>query len=111
MAITKFQNNLVNYGIFVIFYAALLLQTAGQQNKNSDLERLFSDKSRSHRINRDDRRFHRRLQEERERLSEMPARSERPNIILVITDDQDEVLGENKQIFLNKISPKNEMCL
>ncbi|XP_052764186.1 putative extracellular sulfatase Sulf-1 homolog [Mya arenaria] len=93
MVMTQLQSKLVLFGFFVILYLTFTLEAAKDKDSERNFEDLNDRISRSlRRSNRDNQRNNRRFQSQ-QRGGAWEQRSEKPNIILIITDDQDEMLG------------------
>lgn len=91
MALTVFQRRLFLLGLLVLFYLTFTLEAARSWAKNS--ERNYDDlilNSQGRQKSRSGRRYAALRESRRHGNIE---RSEKPNIILVLTDDQDELLG------------------
>lgn len=89
MELTSLQRRLFLYGLFVILYLTI---TLGAVRQNTNSERNFDDlglpkRHRINNVNKNRDSYANRRQSDR-------LRSEKPNIILIITDDQDELLGQ-----------------
>jgi len=91
MATTDLQRRLFLFGLFVLFYMTFSLEAARQWN--TDSEQNYDDLNTSPRRQRANRGAGRNKAAFTDRRN-VKQRSEKPNIILILTDDQDELLGK-----------------